>query len=87
MRRTPIADFFTGGTALVAIWIEVASDDGFNFITFFILWGIMMLFVWPFRIGANVLFRMNSRPCPVCGERVKVGETVCGHCQYDFKVR
>ena len=28
--------------------------------------------------------RPRGRECPVCGERVKKGRTVCGNCQYDF---
>ena len=29
--------------------------------------------------------RGNGRSCPVCGNRVKRGKTVCKSCSYDFK--
>lgn len=29
--------------------------------------------------------RSGTRPCPRCGQRVKVGELDCPHCDFDFR--
>lgn len=47
----------------------------------FFLWfmGFVILgFIW-------FMTRPKRRDCPVCGESVKKGRTVCSHCGYDFK--
>jgi hypothetical protein len=63
------------------------GDDGFNF------WGFVLLFVFfwviaiPFRVLGWFSFRMNSRPCAVCGNRIKNGKTTCSSCGTDFSIR
>jgi hypothetical protein len=48
----------------------------------------LIAFLWfvGFVILSIIWFmtRPKGRECPVCGERVKKGRTVCAHCSYDF---
>lgn len=49
---------------------------------------VAIWFVWFFGFIALSLIWFMTRPkgriCPVCGERVKRGITVCGSCGHDF---
>jgi len=44
------------------------------FIGFVLAWG-----------GLEVADRLDSRPCPRCGRRVRLGAYRCPNCAYDFR--
>lgn len=66
--------------------ISVWSSSG-NGLSGLIVFGFFWALAIPFRAGAWATGRLNSRPCPVCGVRVRNGETQCGSCGTDFRLR
>jgi hypothetical protein len=77
------------GSILSAIlaFMLANTSNGFSIIAFFIWLTIFWVIRAPFRAASWVSRRANSRPCPVCGIRIRNGETVCGSCGTDFKQR
>lgn len=63
------------------------GDDGFNFLGFVFLFAFFWLIAIPFRVLGWFSFRMNSRACAVCGNRIKNGKTTCSSCGTDFRIR
>lgn len=86
-------------TVLMALWIVSASgslnsvscprtpcmpdaplDNGAAVVLIFLLWFVVFVvfsLIW-------LMSRPERRLCPVCGEQVRKGLTVCPKCHYDF---
>lgn len=73
-------------TMLLSFYLA-SVDSGFSIGAFF----IWLIFFWvlsiPFRIFGWFGSFLNSRPCPVCGLRIKNGKTSCDSCGTDFLIR
>lgn len=56
------------------------TNAGISFVLLFVIW------VWGFIISgiAWLITRPTGRLCPVCGERVRRGQTMCKDCGHDF---
>lgn len=73
-------------TALIAVYLA-NLDSGFS-IGVFVFWLVIFwLLSIPFRLFGWLGAFLTSRPCPVCGMRIKNGKTVCNSCGTDFMVR
>lgn len=73
-------------TFLFAIYLS-NLDSGFNFGVFLFWVVIFWLISIPFRLFGWLGAFLTSRPCAVCGMRIKNGKTVCSSCGTDFRVR
>lgn len=83
-RKTTASDWYMFVVMLISVWVWIDTGNGLSgLIVFGLLWAIGI----PFRAGAWASNRLNSRPCPVCGVRVRNGETQCGSCGTDFRLR
>jgi hypothetical protein len=71
----------------VLSFVFAFGDDGFNFWGFVFLFAFFWLIAIPFRVLGWFSFRMNSRACAVCGNRIKNGKTTCSSCGTDFSIR
>lgn len=71
----------------VLSFVFAFGDEGFNFWGFVFLFAFFWLIATPFRVLGWFSFRLNSRACTVCGNRIKNGKTVCNSCGTDFSIR
>lgn len=72
---------------LFSVFVGAQGEGGFSFAVAFVVFGFFWLVSAPFRAINWVNRRLNSRPCQVCGIRVRNGETQCAGCGSDFRVR
>jgi hypothetical protein len=83
-RKYKASDWYMSVVILISGWVWLDTGNGFSAI---IVFGLLWLIGIPFRAGAWASGRLNSRPCQVCGNRVANGETQCGSCGTDFRLR
>jgi hypothetical protein len=67
----------------VIAYLDPGSGDSgtqvIAFITaFVVVLLVLLLVIWIVR-------RLNSRPCPRCGKRVRTGRMRCQSCGFDFE--
>lgn len=77
-------DWYMLAVTVIAIWFWAETGDGLSGI---IVFGTLWLIGSPFKFAGWASGRLNSRPCPVCGVRVRNGETQCGSCGTDFRLQ
>jgi len=71
---------------LFSVWVGANGTGGFSVIGAIFIFMILWVIALPFRSAAWVVNRLNSRPCAVCGTRMRTGESVCQACGTDFRV-
>jgi len=69
---------------MFALWTLGSTGSG---LTALVIYGFLWLIGSPFKFTAWATSRLNSRPCPVCGNRVANGQTECGSCGTDFRLQ
>ncbi|MCX6403062.1 MAG: hypothetical protein NT032_03925 [Actinobacteria bacterium] len=83
-RKITFYDIYIFVATMLSLSIWGSTGNGLSGL---IVFGFFWLIGIPFRASAWATSRLNSRPCPVCGVRVRNGETQCGSCGTDFRLQ
>jgi len=66
-------------------WPPPIADSNFGPLELFVVLLAIALVVLAITWGWSAIdSRLNSRPCPRCGHRVRNGKLVCDECSFDF---